>query len=287
MIPFDFCFSLLAQSGIVPRGTRSEVFNQIYEVFLILGTVVGIVVIAYMLYNAYIYRDHDDREPIPEAKRPSVGELPEGGGGGRKLLLSFVVSTVIVVSLIFWTYGTLLFVESTAAADSEDVMEVEVVGQQFGWQFTYENGTTSDTLRVPANQTVRLRVTSADVFHNFGIPAQRVKTDAIPGQYTNTWFRATETGTYQAKCYELCGAGHSYMTAEVKVMEPEAFDAWYANTTGSNESSDADNASAGSSGGAHDALRPDGLHSSTPSTPGPGPAPPLAQTARFTAVSTP
>jgi cytochrome c oxidase subunit 2 len=218
---------MLLQSGLVPRGTRAYVFRSIYEVFLLLGTLVAVVVIGYMLYNAYKYRAGNGHDA--DVDRPVLGELPTGGGGGKKLFTSFLLSTVIVISLVSWTYGTLLFVEEGPAA--EDAMEVRVEGYQFGWQFTYPNGHTTDgVLRVPENQSVRLVVTSDDVFHNFGIPELRVKTDAIPGQETETWFRANETGTYTAQCYELCGAGHSFMTADVVVMDPEEYESWYAST---------------------------------------------------------
>ena len=218
--------TVLAQSGLIPRGTRVFVFDRIFTVFLLLGTLVGIVVIAYMLYNAYKYRDTGEEDDLD---RPVLGELPEGGGKGKKLFTSFALSAVIVISLVAWTYGTLLYVEEgPAAADS---VEVEVEGYQFGWRFTYPNGHTTDgVLRVPADQGVRLRITSADVFHNFGIPELKVKSDAIPGQTSETWFIAEETGTYTANCYELCGAGHSYMTADVVVMEPDEYRAWYDDT---------------------------------------------------------
>ncbi|WP_396612505.1 cytochrome c oxidase subunit II [Haloferax sp. S1W] len=225
---------LILQSGLVPRGTRIIVFESIFEVFLLLGTLVGVVVIGYMLYNAYKYRSGSGKGEGVE-DRPVLGELPAGGGGGRKLATSFFMSMIIVVSLISWTYLTLLYVEEGPSAD--DSLDVEVEGYQFGWRFTYPNGHTTDgVLRVPADQSVRLRVTSADVFHNFGIPALRVKTDAIPGQETETWFVANETGTYTAQCYELCGAGHSYMSAEVIVMPPDEYEEWYEST--GNESSE-------------------------------------------------
>jgi cytochrome c oxidase subunit 2 len=208
------------------------VFQQIYEVFLVLGTLVGVVVVAYMLYNAYAYRREVDYEG--DVKRPELGELPSGGGGGRKLFLSLTLSAVIVVSLIAWTYGTLLYVEGGAAAagPGERALDVDVEGYQFGWEFTYPNGTTSNTLRVPEDRAVRLHVTSRDVFHNFGVPGLRVKTDAIPGHTTQTWLLAEEPGEYTAHCYELCGAGHSFMTAPVVVMERTEWQAWYGNTTG-------------------------------------------------------
>ena len=228
----DLPIALAVQSGLIPRGTRAFVFQRIFDVFLILGTLVGVVVVAYMVYNAYKYRDGDDRPDDEGTDRPRLGELPEGGGGGKKLFTSFALSTIIVISLITWTYGTLLFVESGPPSDDPVVVDVE--GYQFGWEFTYANGHTTDgVLRVPEDRAVRLRVTSRDVFHNFGSPPLRVKTDAIPGQRSETWFIAEETGTYPAKCYELCGAGHSYMTAEIVVMEPEAYEEWYANTNNS------------------------------------------------------
>ncbi|MFC6834990.1 cytochrome c oxidase subunit II [Halomarina ordinaria] len=237
--------------GLVPRGTRTSVFSEIYWVFLLLGTLVGVVVVGYMLYNAYRYRDGADRADDGDAERPRLGELPSGGGKGRKLFLSFAISAVIVVSLVLWTYGTLLFIErpGTAAAAAGDadgeVVEIEVVGRQFIWEFVYPNGhTTTGELRVPEDTQVRLAVTSADVFHNFGVPALRAKADAIPGQTTETWFVADRPGEYEAHCYELCGAGHSEMKATVVVMERGEYEEWYAgtegdrNATGGNETSE-------------------------------------------------
>jgi cytochrome c oxidase subunit 2 len=213
-------------------------------VFLVLGTLVGVVVISYMVYNAYKYRDGADHDDAG-VDRPTLGELPQGSGGGKKLFTSFALSTVIVVSLIAWTYGTLLYVESGPPA--EDPVEIDVEGYQFGWEFTYANGhTTNGIMRVPEGRAIQLRITSADVFHNFGIPAWKVKADAIPGQRTDTWFIADETGNYSAKCYELCGAGHSYMTAEVVVMEPDEYREWYEGTesTGDQSAASADNGTA-------------------------------------------
>jgi cytochrome c oxidase subunit 2 len=217
--------------GIVPTGTREAVFQQIYDVFVLLGTLVGVVVVGYMLYTAYAYRAGREDDGDYDVERPQLGEAPSGGGGGKKLALSLTLSAIIVVSLIGWTYGTLLFVEGGAAAEADNPLEVQVEGYQFGWQFVYPNGHTSSTLRVPVDRHVQLTVTSTDVFHNFGIPELRVKTDAIPGHNTSTWFRATETREYTAHCYELCGTGHSLMNADVVAMEPAAYSEWY-NTTG-------------------------------------------------------
>lgn len=217
-------------SGLIPRGTRAEVFQQIFSVFLVLGVLVGVVVIGYMVYNGYKYRDGNGSH---EFTPPTLGELPSESEGGRKLAYSFSLSAIIVILLILWTYGTLLYIEGDSSAEHPDALEVEVVGSQFSWTFVYPNGHESDTLRVPQGKEVKLTVTSSDVFHTFGVPELRVKTDAIPGQKTDTWFIGDKQGTYEARCFELCGSAHSYMTAEVVVMEPNKYREWYANTNNS------------------------------------------------------
>lgn len=218
---------LLAGQGSSIRGPN-EVFSQIFLVFVGLGTLVGVVVIGYTLYNAYHYREGTDNGSKVEEDPPEVGELPTGGGGGKKLALSFALSAIIVVGLIIWTYTALLYVD-TGPEPSEDDIEVQVTGFQFGWEFTYENGASTTSLHAPANQTVWLNVTSRDVFHNFGIRELGVKTDAIPGMYSEAWFQADDPAQYQAVCYELCGSGHSYMVADVTIHSQEEFEQWYAN----------------------------------------------------------
>jgi len=230
--------------------SRAEIFQSIFTVFLALGTLVGVVVIGYTLYNAYKNRDDgaalDDAADATASKdQPRLGDLPSGGGGGRKLFLSFAISAIIVVGLIVWTYSALLYVEGQP--NTADAERINVTGEDFTWQFEYDNGvTTVNELRVPANERVVLRATSGDVWHTFGIPAKHVKTDAIPGQTSTTWFDTGETGEYRAECFELCGTGHSGMTADVIVMEPEAYEQWLAN-----QSSEGTEAAANESDGAN------------------------------------
>lgn len=213
----------------------NEIFPNIYRAFVFIGTIVGVVVIAYMIYNAYKYRASAEHEL--ETDRPQLGELPEDEGGGRKLAVSLTLSAIIVIGLILWTYTLLINVEG-GVPDSANDIEIRVEGYRFGWQFIYPNGYTSTTLRVPEGRAITLTVTSRDVIHNFGIPEFNIKTDAIPGQTTDTWFVAPETGNYTVQCFELCGVGHSTMEATVVVMEPEKYEKWYASTDPKNSSND-------------------------------------------------
>ncbi|ELY81352.1 cytochrome c oxidase subunit II [Natrinema gari] len=208
--------------------TRVDVFEQIFRVFLGLGALVGIVVVAYTLYNAYKYRDTGKAEESDDL--PSVGELPTGGKGGKKLFLSFGISAIIVISLVIWTYGMLLYVEDPGDDAREDALDIEVTGESFAWFFEYENGIESTaTLRVPAGERVWVETTSGDVWHSFGIPDQRVKADAIPGEYDETWFEADESEAGQQqeiKCFELCGEYHTSMVGTLQIMDADEFDQW-------------------------------------------------------------
>ncbi|MFC4988951.1 cytochrome c oxidase subunit II [Saliphagus infecundisoli] len=240
--------TILPQLTTPLQQTRVDVFNEIFVLFLGLGTLVGIVVVSYTLYNAYKYRDdgnHGEDEDLPV-----VGELPTGGKGGRKLFLSFGLSAVIVLGLVFWSYQMLLYVEAGPGDEAqEEALNVDVEGQAFSWTFQYENGVESNgELVVPADREIQLNVTSIDVWHAFGIPDQRAKADAIPGEYSETWFIADapengENVTHEdaIECFELCGAGHSNMKADLTVMEEEAFQEWMAEqeaqaNSGGNES---------------------------------------------------
>ena len=113
---------------------------------------------------------------------------------------------------------------------------VEVTGRQFNWDFRYpgpdgELYTQDDIVRtdgklyLPYNETVMLRITSADVLHSFFLPNVRMKQDVVPGMKQSMWFKAKETGEYDIVCAELCGWGHYKMKGRVFFMERDEFDA--------------------------------------------------------------
>jgi cytochrome c oxidase subunit 2 len=52
--------------------------------------------------------------------------------------------------------------------------------------------------------------------------------DAVPGRYTDLWFRATKAGTYPVFCAEYCGTSHSDMLSNVVVHPPGGYEKWVA-----------------------------------------------------------
>jgi cytochrome c oxidase subunit 2 len=135
------------------------------------------------------------------------------------------IGVPLVLFLSYFAIGYPQYV--TLQTPPRDATDVYVQGKKWMWKFAYPGGPNStDVLRVPAGRPVRLLITSRDVIHSFFVPALRLKQDAVPGRYTQTWFNATEPGRYPIFCAEYCGLGHSSMLGELVVMPPEEFDAW-------------------------------------------------------------
>jgi cytochrome c oxidase subunit 2 len=106
--------------------------------------------------------------------------------------------------------------------------EVHATGQRWKWGFEYPEGLTHPELHVAMGKDVRILIQSVDVIHSLYIPEMRVKMDAVPGRYTELWFRPTQEGTFPIYCAEYCGTSHSDMLSRVVVHSPEAFQAWVA-----------------------------------------------------------
>ena len=81
---------------------------------------------------------------------------------------------------------------------------------------------TLPTLYLPVNKRVEFVLTARDVIHSFWVPQFLQKLDMIPGKVNRFEVVPTETGTFQGKCAELCGAYHSQMLFQVKVVSQQA-----------------------------------------------------------------
>ncbi|MEJ8566723.1 c-type cytochrome [Elongatibacter sediminis] len=165
-----------------------------------------------------------------------------------------IVTTIGVVALLapgLWVWGKFVDVP-------DDAQPVEVVGQQWHWNYRFPGadgqlGQADIALVSPANpfglkaddpagqddivvndavlhlalgQPYKLVLRSRDVLHNFTVPQFRVKMDLVPGTTSYQWLKPTRTGQFDVLCEELCGIGHFAMRGAVVVDPPEDFQAW-------------------------------------------------------------
>jgi heme/copper-type cytochrome/quinol oxidase subunit 2 len=109
---------------------------------------------------------------------------------------------------------------SASANTTSPEFVVNVSAFRFGWQFEYpQYGITSFILEVPVNQRIRFNFTSGDVIHSFWVQQWGPKQDAVPGLSPSLYITPTEIG-------QLCGFGHTQMTAPVSVVSAADFDNW-------------------------------------------------------------
>jgi cytochrome c oxidase subunit II len=167
-----------------------------------------------MVYFAVRYR---------RSKHPRAENIE----GNLALEIVWTVLPTLLVLAIFWVgWKGFVFMRTVP----KDAMLVKVTARMWTWGFTYENGRTSDVLKVPLDRPVKLAITSADVLHSLSIPAFRVKEDAVPGRENYLWFKPETAGTYDLFCTEYCGMGHSAMVTKVEVLPEAQFQAWYGET---------------------------------------------------------
>lgn len=144
--------------------------------------------------------------------------------GNAPLEAGWTALSIVLVLFLFymgWSGYRDLKVEIPKGA-----VTVKANARQWHWIFEYENGMQSDTLNVPLNKPVLIRINSQDVLHGFFIPAFRVKQDAVPGSEKTAWFVPDTEGTYDLFCTQYCGVGHSAMITKVSVMAEDKFSEW-------------------------------------------------------------
>lgn len=120
--------------------------------------------------------------------------------------------------------------------ESDDIVRVEVLGQQWAWNFRYagkdgvfnteDDVVTLNDLRVPVNKKVIFQITAKDVIHSLYFPNARIKVDAMPGRISRLWYELTKTGVYDIACAEICGTYHYRMKSKLTVYTQAEYDTW-------------------------------------------------------------
>ena len=183
---------------------------------------------------------------------------PRADHAGARGRFTFATEVGVVVAEVILLVGFALpmWLERTAEPNlgGPETTVIRVVAEQFAWNVHYpgadgEFGTTSaalitatnplgldrashhaaddvvvgNQLHVPVDRPVLVRLSSKDVVHSFGIPAMRVKQDAIPGSGATVVFTPTVVGQYEIACSQLCGLAHFRMRGVLTVESAEAF----------------------------------------------------------------
>jgi cytochrome c oxidase subunit 2 len=218
-------------------SAESEQVDSLFQVLLIIGGAIFLLVQGLLLYSVIRFRvKPDDTEDGPTIHGNTLLEL-----------VWTAIPAVIVLVLVIYSYQ--VWIDVREAKDGETT--IHVTAQRFAWSFSYDDSrldplrdtvTNDETgeeepgppVRVNSNilhtyvgENVRLEMNTRDVIHSFWIPEMRIKQDVIPGRTTEIRFtpiaveNAAFPQVYRVVCTELCGPGHGGMFSFVYVHEDE------------------------------------------------------------------
>jgi cytochrome c oxidase subunit 2 len=218
------CASDAPQDTLDPAGPIARKIDNLVNPVFIVAAVVFVLVEFGILYLVLKFRQRKDDDP---------DELPGQTHGNTKLEIGWTVLPALLLGFVaFATLATLFDINDT----KDDGLTVQVTGQQWWWEFTYdtdgdgeftdEDVLTANDLVIPAGQNVGLEITSRDVIHSFWIPRLNGKKDAVPGRRHPLTINADEPGTYVGQCTEYCGLSHAYMRQRVVALPEDEFQAW-------------------------------------------------------------
>ncbi|MDX1682648.1 MAG: cytochrome c oxidase subunit II [Phycisphaeraceae bacterium] len=195
----------------------AEGIDQMFNIILVLTSVVGIVVLLLLVVFLIQYR----HKPGRRARFIH--------GDNRVEAAWTLIPAVILVLISAMSQATWSDLKNPPISPGdEDVVEVRVVAQQFLWNFQYPGAdgklgprradlvdpnagdpagqigldrshpdgaddVVTQTMVIPVDRKVYIHLTSRDVIHSFFLPNFRVKQDAVPGLSAKVWLEATRT----------------------------------------------------------------------------------------------
>jgi len=227
----------------LPPGRASSTAASQQTDFTVLATIATPVVVGVLLYFGWALafwrqRPGDETDAAPLH-------------GNTKVQVTWIVGTAAIV-LSLAVYGTIELIAPAGAGagqgpqpifqngipaaasvtswspNSNNVLQVQVIGQQWAWTYRYPQfgGFETTQLALPVNQPVQFNVTSLDVIHSFWAYTLGVKADANPGVNNVAYTTPKTVGDFQVRCAELCGIWHGSMYDTGEVLTDSDFMAW-------------------------------------------------------------
>jgi len=243
------CAPNATQSALEPKGPYAQKSHDLFVPVFWVAAVIFFVVEGLLILFVIRYRHRKKAIRIP----------PQVHGNTRLEIAWTILPTLILAGVAVPTIATIW---DLAAKPTGDVLEVNVLGHQWWWEFDYPDQQilTANELHIPTGKPVYLTLCAvgfgygdpipsqggppapsacqgstdqpppaaigASVIHSFWVPELAGTQDVIPNQTNHLTIQADEPGVYEGQCKEFCGLSHAYMKFTVVAHTPEDFDRW-------------------------------------------------------------
>jgi cytochrome c oxidase subunit 2 len=198
-----------------PASAERQAIDSFIRLLFTIASVFFAVIATVLTYELVFFR----------RRRGDTGSGPPIRGNPPLELVWTALPLLIIIGLA--VHGSMVLSQMDAPGPPQSELVVEVTASRFVWQFQYpEFGISSYELGLPVGRRVLFNIRSTDVVHSFWVQEFGPKQDAVPGVTTQLRITPTEVGQYTLVCSQLCGEGHSYMMAPVRVMSSADFQDW-------------------------------------------------------------
>jgi len=204
----------LTAIGLMPASASAQAIpiDWLFDLEVKLTAFFFALIMVPMFYSLFVFR----------RKKGETGD-GEHMEGNTTLEISW---TIIPLIIVIWL--GIIGADNLRQVRTVDpqAVEIKVIAFQWNWQFEYPHGIITDTLYLPVNKQVWLKMESRDVLHSFWVPEFRIKQDVVPGRVEDYRVTPNLIGSYKVRCAELCGTSHSYMEKTVIVLSQADYDKW-------------------------------------------------------------
>ncbi|MEO0454476.1 MAG: cytochrome c oxidase subunit II [Verrucomicrobiota bacterium] len=248
MIPH---FAILIEWMGIPQnaslhGEQIDSFNELVHWFMLALFVGWALFFAYSLWRFAQKRNN----------RASYSGM-KGHGSSHVEYGVIIFEAVLLLGFAFPLWASR--VDANEYPTGDDVVRVDAVAYQFGWEFHYpgkdkvlgrrsyalvtvenplgidfedpnaaDDFYTKNKMVVPVDQPVICNVSSKDVIHNYAVKHMRIGQDAIPGMQIPVIYTPIRKGKFEIVCAQLCGSGHYSMKAWLEVTPQDEYGEWEA-----------------------------------------------------------
>jgi len=213
------------QSAFADAAVENRIFHTLFIVFLVVCAIMYVLVIGFLVGGIIRSRRAE------EACVVETGRHRQSSAAMRTGLIGW--SALIGVGLFGLAIASFFADRSMANAAAAEKLSINITGNQWWWDVTYNASDPSKMLRtaneihVPVGVPTRILLNSNDVIHSFWVPSLTGKEDLIPGRQNDITIVPTKVGIYRGQCAEFCGAQHAHMALVVNVDSYADFIKWW------------------------------------------------------------
>ncbi|GAA4279650.1 cytochrome c oxidase subunit II [Gaetbulibacter aestuarii] len=188
--------------------------NELFRYFLVVAAIIFLLVVGYTFYYVFKYQSKKQLE------------LPNQEEGSDRI--EIILATIATVITAVFVYLTITSINTIQKIPEHPKPFLEITGHQWWWEAKYpQSGViTANQIYIPTGKKILLKLTSADVVHDWWVYKLGRKIDMIPGRYNYMYMYADKPGEYLGACSEFCGVEHARMRIRVIALKPKDFKVW-------------------------------------------------------------